>query len=139
MWALTMVFFQSRRTEILLNEKRMPNIDEAVRYYESMAEYIEALRGLQTGLRFAIRKAVEERLQEAERSAAVTICLLIVVLIVSPTIIFLVHKLTSTIQLFACNLMLKADELKKEKKKSDRLLFQMLAQKIGVICNHSLM
>ncbi|XP_035705961.1 uncharacterized protein LOC110846821 [Folsomia candida] len=114
------------RTEILLNEKRMPNIDEAVRYYESMAEYIEALRGLQTGLRFAIRKAVEERLQEAERSAAVTICLLIVVLIVSPTIIFLVHKLTSTIQLFACNLMLKADELKKEKKKSDRLLFQML-------------
>jgi hypothetical protein len=114
--------FQSRRQEILQNESRKPSLEGAIKYYESMAAYIEALRGLEVKIRKTIRKAVEERLRDAETSAAITICLLVIVLVVSPTIIFLVHKSTSTIQLFAYTLMVKADELKREKKKSDRYL-----------------
>jgi len=109
-----------------MNGKRPPSVEEAIRYYEAMSDYIDALRILQVKIRVAIRQAVEERLRDADKSAAVAIMVLILVLIVSPTIIFLVHKSTATIQLFAYTLMVKADELRKEKKKSDRLVFQML-------------
>jgi predicted PurR-regulated permease PerM len=96
-----------------------------------MSDYIDALRVLQIKIRVAIRQAVEERLKDADQSAAITIMVLIIVLIISPLIIFLVHKSTATIQLFAYTLMVKADELRKEKKKSDRLLFQMLPSQVA--------
>lgn len=54
------------------------------------------------------------------------IAILIVVLIVSPIIILLVRKAVATIQMYAVNLAHKARELKREKRKSDSLLFQML-------------
>jgi len=96
-----------------------------------MAEYIDELRVMQYQVRQKIREAVEERLSDAERSAAAAVIVLIVVLVISPTIIFLVHKATTTIQVFANNLIVKAEELKREKKKSDRLLFQMLPASIA--------
>jgi len=115
----------------LVNSKEKPNLDEAMKYYQAMSDYIDALRGLQIEIRIAIRQAVEQRLREADESAAITILILILVLIISPLIIFLVHKSTSTIQLFAYTLMVKADELRREKKKSDRLLFQMLPSQVA--------
>lgn len=54
------------------------------------------------------------------------IAILVVVLIVSPIIIILVRNAAATIQLYAINLAHKAKELKREKRKSDSLLFQML-------------
>ncbi len=96
-----------------------------------MAEYIDELRVMQYQVRQKIKEAVEDRLDDADRSAATAVIILIVVLVISPTIIFLVHKATTTIQVFANNLIIKAEELKKEKKKSDRLLFQMLPTTIA--------
>ena len=75
---------------------------------------------------------MQDRLQDANTQAMITIGALILVLIVSPIIIFLVHRATTTIQLFALNLFLKAEALKKEKKKSDRLLFQMLPASVAI-------
>lgn len=96
-----------------------------------MNEHIDLLRVLQYEVRGKIKEAVDERLGDADRSAGAAVIILIVVLVISPTIIFLVQKATTTIQVFATNLMLKAEELKKEKKKSDRLLFQMLPASIA--------
>lgn len=96
-----------------------------------MAEYIDELRVMQYQIRQKIREVVEERLDDADKSAATAIIILFLVLVISPTIIFLVHKATTTIQVFANNLIIKAEELKKEKKKSDRLLFQMLPTTIA--------
>lgn len=114
-----------------MKERRAPSLADAVQYFQLMAEYIDELRVMQYQVREKIREAVEERLGDAEKSAAAAVFILIVVLVISPTIIFLVHKATTTIQVFATNLMLKAEELKKEKKKSDRLLFQMLPASIA--------
>ncbi|ODN04011.1 Atrial natriuretic peptide receptor 1 [Orchesella cincta] len=122
---------QTMRSKILHNERRAPDLKEAIEYFQLMAEYIDELRVMQYQVRQKIREAVEERLSDAERSAAAAVIVLIVVLVISPTIIFLVHKATTTIQVFANNLIVKAEELKKEKKKSDRLLFQMLPATIA--------
>lgn len=120
-----------RRRKILTNDRLKPNLEEAIEYFQLMAQYIDELRTMQFKVRRKIREAVEERLMDADKSAATAVIILIVVLVISPTIIFLVHKATMTIQIFANTLILKAEELKKEKKKSDRLLFQMLPTTIA--------
>lgn len=74
---------------------------------------------------------MNEDLRDAANQEAVAIAILIVVLILSPIIIFLVRNAVATIQLYAANLALKAKELKREKKKSDSLLFQMLPPSIA--------
>lgn len=86
---------------------------------------------MQKELRQKIRNYVNEDLRDAANQEAVAISILIVVLIVSPIIIFLVRNAVATIQLYAANLACKAKELKSEKKKSDSLLFQMLPPSIA--------
>ncbi|KAJ8956595.1 hypothetical protein NQ314_006681 [Rhamnusium bicolor] len=77
------------------------------------------------------REYVNDNLREAANREAVGIAILIVVLAVSPVIIWLVRNAVATIQLYAANLAKKAKELKREKKKSDLLLFQMLPPSVA--------
>ncbi|XP_050087432.1 uncharacterized protein LOC126572283 [Anopheles aquasalis] len=111
---------------IYKNERRKENVTDARSYYESMAYYIDELRKLQHELRVIIRSEVQKVLQSADNMETFGIAILVVVLIVSPIIIILVRNAAATIQLYAINLAHKAKELKREKRKSDSLLFQML-------------
>ncbi|XP_035776160.1 uncharacterized protein LOC118458097 isoform X2 [Anopheles albimanus] len=111
---------------IYKNERRKENVTDARSYYESMAYYIDELRKLQNELRVIIRSEVQKVLQSADNMETFGIAILVVVLIVSPIIIILVRNAAATIQLYAINLAHKAKELKREKRKSDSLLFQML-------------
>lgn len=110
---------------------RHPDLNDSIEYFDSIANYTDELRKLQTELRQKIKKYVNEDLRDAANQEAVAIAILIVVLILSPIIIFLVRNAVATIQLYAANLALKAKELKREKKKSDSLLFQMLPPSIA--------
>ncbi|XP_030751286.1 uncharacterized protein LOC115878819 [Sitophilus oryzae] len=116
---------------IMKNEKRHPNYTEALNYFESIALYTDELRKLQRSLRMTIGENVSENLYVAAHQEAIGIALLIVVLAVSPVIIWLVHNAVATIQVYAGNLSKKAKELKREKKKSDLLLFQMLPPSVA--------
>ncbi|XP_053698462.1 uncharacterized protein LOC128745413 [Sabethes cyaneus] len=111
---------------IRLNAQIPANVTTARAYYEAMASYIDELRKLQDRVRWIIREEVQKVLQKADRMETFGIAILIVVLIVSPIIIVLVRNAVATIQMYAVNLAHKAKELKREKRKSDSLLFQML-------------
>ncbi|XP_066255406.1 uncharacterized protein [Euwallacea similis] len=117
---------------IIKNEKRRPNYDDALNYFDSIALYTDELRKLQRSLRVTIGDYVSDNLQVAANQEALGITILIVVLAVSPVIIWLVHNAVATIQLYAANLSKKANELKREKKKSDSLLFQMLPPSVAI-------
>ncbi|KAJ8932489.1 hypothetical protein NQ318_005547, partial [Aromia moschata] len=116
---------------ILKNIQREPNYKEALEYFDSMATYSDELRKIQRTLRVSIRDYVNDNLREAANREAVGIAILVVVLAVSPVIIWLVRNAVATIQLYAANLAKKAKELKREKKKSDLLLFQMLPPSVA--------
>uniref|UniRef100_A0A1Y1LS38 guanylate cyclase n=1 Tax=Photinus pyralis TaxID=7054 RepID=A0A1Y1LS38_PHOPY len=122
---------QHKSDIIVQNIKRTPNITEAIDYFESVASYTNELRKLQQDLRLVIKNYVDDDLQHAANQEAVGIAILIVVLAVSPIIIWLVRNAVATIQLYAANLASKAKELKKEKKKSDSLLLQMLPPSVA--------
>ncbi|XP_017044805.2 LOW QUALITY PROTEIN: uncharacterized protein LOC108090572 [Drosophila ficusphila] len=115
--------------------KNTPNISNersAIEYYELMTNYTDDLRILQKALRRLIKEYVDTTLEEADRKEAIGIAILVVVLLVSPIIIILVKNAAATIQLYALNLSQKAKELKREKRKSDSLLFQMLPPSVAM-------
>ncbi|CAO1392846.1 unnamed protein product [Diamesa serratosioi] len=117
---------------IALNANRQPNVDDAIKYYDSMTSYIEKLRQLHTELRKEIKNEVKSFLDDASEKEAIGIGILVTVLFVSPIIIILVRNAVATIQLYSMNLAKKAKELKNEKRKSDSLLFQMLPTSVAI-------
>ncbi|XP_043677972.1 receptor-type guanylate cyclase daf-11 isoform X2 [Vespula pensylvanica] len=122
---------KSRRDEILRNLKREPSVDDAIAYFDSMATYVDELRKLQRELRHMIRNYVNSTLQDASNKEVAGIAIVVLVLVVSPIIIILVRNAVATIQMYAANLAQKARELKREKRKSDTLLFQMLPPSVA--------
>ncbi|KAK0174544.1 hypothetical protein PV327_010304 [Microctonus hyperodae] len=122
---------KSRRDEILRNYRRQPSIDDAIVYFDSMTTYVEELRKLQRELRHMIRDHVNLTLQDASNKQAAGIAIVVLVLVISPVIIVLVRNAVATIQMYASNLAQKARELKREKRKSDTLLFQMLPPSVA--------
>lgn len=79
-----------------------------------------------------VRLYIDSTLKEAVNKEVIGIAILVVVLCVSPVIILLVRNAAATIQIYALNLAQKAIELKREKRKSDSLLFQMLPATVAV-------
>ncbi|XP_025158070.1 uncharacterized protein LOC105182028 isoform X1 [Harpegnathos saltator] len=122
---------KARRDEILRNQKREPSVDDAIAYFDSMATYIDELRKLQRELRHMIRNYVNSTLQDASNKEVAGIAIVVLVLMVSPIIIILMRNAVATIQMYAANLAQKARELKREKRKSDTLLFQMLPPSVA--------
>ncbi|CAO1396885.1 unnamed protein product [Diamesa tonsa] len=120
------------RQTIAVNANRQPNVDDAIKYYDSMTSYIEKLRQLHTELRKEIKNEVNSFLDDASEKEAIGIGILVTVLFVSPIIIILVRNAVATIQLYSMNLAKKAKELKNEKRKSDSLLFQMLPTSVAI-------
>ncbi|KAL5277429.1 hypothetical protein ACFFRR_002584 [Megaselia abdita] len=118
--------------EILRNKKSTPQVTEAIAYNNLTMRYTEELRTLQKELRRKIKAHIKEIIEHAQKQEAIGIAILIVVLVVSPVIIILVRNAAATIQMYAMNLAQKAKELKREKRKSDSLLFQMLPPSVAM-------
>ncbi|QQP49010.1 Uncharacterized protein FKW44_009520 [Caligus rogercresseyi] len=100
------------RRDVLEQRPQKPNTDEALRFYQATYGYTEALRVVIRDLREEIKRIVEEELTSANQQQALGVAVLIIVLIISPIIIFLVRNATATIQIFSFSLSKKAFELK---------------------------
>ena len=89
-------------------------------------------RSILSNVRKKISGIVGSEVNSANEQQGLGYALLILVIIISPCIIFLVRNATLTIQIFSLNLAKKAHELKVEKKKADKLLFQMLPPTVAI-------
>ncbi|XP_074039718.1 uncharacterized protein [Leptinotarsa decemlineata] len=83
---------------ILANNNRTPSDADAREYFDLMANYIDELRRIQRSLRFIIQDYVDENLRDSARSEAIGIAILVLVLSLSPVIIWLVRNAVATIQ-----------------------------------------
>ncbi|XP_037094496.1 atrial natriuretic peptide receptor 1-like [Pollicipes pollicipes] len=91
----------------------------------------DLLRDVQVELRNMITTNVKDQVSRAYGQQLVAIMLLVLVLIVSPIIILLVRKIALTMQNFTEMVAAKTMEISREKKKADRLLYQMLPEPIA--------
>ncbi|CAH0384976.1 unnamed protein product [Bemisia tabaci] len=125
-----------RRDEIFKNAPIAPNITAAIEYFDSIGKYAEDLRELVKHLRRLIKEWVAKDLLEAYNQQVLGSTILVSVLVISPIIIVLVRNAVATIQMYAAHLAQKAKELKKEKHKSDNLLYQMLPPSVAKQLKH---
>ncbi|KAG8330393.1 hypothetical protein J6590_064845 [Homalodisca vitripennis] len=119
------------RKAILNNKPRDKDPKRAKDYFDLMANYASELRKLQALIREDIKNYINETLQDASSKEALGIAILALVLLIAPIIIILVRNAVATIQMYAAHLAEKAHELKKEKRKSDTLLYQMLPPSVA--------
>jgi len=105
------------RKDILALMPQKPNTREALSFYQALWEYTEDLRVVIEDLRLQIKDIVDGEMKAANQHMAFGVTSLVLVLIISPVIIFLVRSATATIQIFSLSLTKKALELKNEKKK----------------------
>ncbi|XP_042872543.1 receptor-type guanylate cyclase gcy-12-like, partial [Penaeus japonicus] len=101
------------------------SVEVADEYLQAMGRYMQDLRKMQTRLRDEIQSTVRRQLK-GRGHRNISIAVLVLVLSISPVIILLVRKATYMVQVFSDTLADKMNQLKVEKKRSDRLLYQML-------------
>ncbi|XP_059491276.1 receptor-type guanylate cyclase gcy-1 isoform X2 [Neocloeon triangulifer] len=126
-----------RRQLVLKNVRQNASINEATTYFDLMANYVTELRTFQKEIRKEIRSSIDKILEEANSREAEGMAILALVLVVSPIIIVLVCNAVATIQVYASNLIIKAQELKAEQRRSDTLLFQMLPPSVARQLKHA--
>ena len=68
----------------------------------------------------------------ATSELTVSLMILVVILALSPVIFLVIYRMTLTIQNYALGLSKKTKELRREKKRSDTLLYQMLPKSVAL-------
>lgn len=87
-----------RSNLIIKNQKRSSSVEDAINYFDLMASYLDVLRNIQEIVRSNISNDVNMNIKDAKYRTYIGIAIVVVVLLVSPIIIFLVKNATNTIQ-----------------------------------------
>nr|XP_045608610.1 adenylate cyclase, germination specific-like [Procambarus clarkii] len=120
------------RQKVLGNTVQEVDLSVADDYFYVMVRFTDELRNLQWLLLDMIKMYMGTKTRSADTQVTISIIVLVVVFIISPVIIFLVRHATYTIQIFAATLTTKGIELRREKRRCDRLIYQMLPQAVAM-------
>ncbi|ESN99757.1 hypothetical protein HELRODRAFT_83793 [Helobdella robusta] len=99
---------------------------------DRFSKFIRALTETRALLDLNVVNKIQSALGTAYANLVSAAIILTVVIFLTPVIIFLISRIVLTIQNFAYGLSLKTKELRKEKKKSDALLYQMLPKSVAL-------
>ncbi|KAK4291085.1 hypothetical protein Pmani_036066 [Petrolisthes manimaculis] len=120
------------RDLILNNVAQLVDMKIADDYYYVMVRFTDELRDLQWLLLESIREYMVMETRWSDMQVTISIIILVLVLVIAPIIIFLVRHATFSIQVFASTLTSRSVELKREKRRCDRLIYQMLPQPVAL-------
>jgi len=79
-----------------------------------------------------VTSELEGSVAHAKGELAAAAVILVIVIILSPVVFLVIHRMTLTIQNYALGLSKKTKELRREKKRSDTLLYQMLPKSVAL-------
>nr|XP_045595416.1 receptor-type guanylate cyclase gcy-4-like isoform X2 [Procambarus clarkii] len=121
----------TERDDIIGNKKRNGSVEAADVFMQESTAFKNSIRGVEASLIDDIRDAINGELEVADGQYTLALVVLLLVLLISPVIIVLVRKATSLIHVYAFDLLLRSAEVKKEKRKSDNLLYQLLPRTVA--------
>ncbi|CAG7827522.1 unnamed protein product [Allacma fusca] len=121
---------KSRRNEIYANIIMGPKFTDAEMYFQEMNEYIQLLRSYQGHLRDVVSSEIQAEINSATYQLGYTIAIVIIVTVLSPIIIVIVQNITEAIHTYSTVLAKKSHALNQERRRSDRLLRQMLPMSV---------
>ncbi|CAH1274236.1 NPR2 [Branchiostoma lanceolatum] len=108
------------------NRPVTPSFNESVTWYENITEFVQSLRSCQVYLSDFTSAEVSHQMTHLYRTLALQTSLSVVVVLCFFSVVSLVHKMIVWVKNFAAMLEQRTEELRKEKKLTDRLLHEML-------------
>ena len=100
-------------------------------YYVNTVQIMDMLREAIVKLRLKMKVVIKAELYAVDREYIVGIGVLSVLVIISPMMIYLVRNAVISLQIFSTSVRLKAAALKKEKKRAEGLIYQMLPPSVA--------
>ncbi|XP_064611698.1 LOW QUALITY PROTEIN: uncharacterized protein LOC135475696 [Liolophura sinensis] len=101
-------------------------------FFNVSLQYLVFLRDIKESIKSVIEDSIDENISAANGSLVVAAVIFFCVAIVSCILFAISYSLTKSLQNYARDASMKSNELKKEKKKSDRLLYQMLPKEVAL-------
>ena len=127
-----------KRVEVLVRHRKrdqqgtLPGDVRAIAKYDDVAEFRKARIQIGDVVELLVTSELEDNAMRATSEVAATAIILVVVLALAPVVFLLIHRMTLTIQNYALGLSKKTKELRREKKRSDTLLYQMLPKSVAL-------
>ncbi|XP_049530681.1 uncharacterized protein LOC125948536 [Anopheles darlingi] len=114
------------RNRVLINTSTTDRKDAITEYYHSVTTILANLQLVQNQIQQQVRETIVNDISNAGYYQSISIALVVLICVISPILLFMIRVATVTIQNFSTKLMARTVELRMEKGKSDRLLYQML-------------
>ncbi|XP_046360161.2 adenylate cyclase, germination specific-like [Haliotis rufescens] len=100
-------------------------------FRDTTFEYLDILRDLSLKIKSDINLRMKEEIDASELFLAVAILAFVVVIVLTPLLVWLMHRLTTSIQEYALDASMKSRQLNIEKQRSDNLLYQMMPKSVA--------
>ena len=100
-------------------------------YYINTVQIMDMYRKAIVTLRTETRNIILLEIIKVDQEYAVGIFILIILFIISPVIVFLVRNAVNSLQVFSASVRVKARALKREKRKAEGLITQMLPKTVA--------
>uniref|UniRef100_A0A182J7R3 Uncharacterized protein n=1 Tax=Anopheles atroparvus TaxID=41427 RepID=A0A182J7R3_ANOAO len=114
------------RSQVLINSSTADRKDALTEYYHSVTTILGNLQTVQDRIQANVQATILAEIHSARWYQSISITLVVVIFVISPILVLMIRVATSTIQNYSTKLMARTMELRMEKGKSDRLLYQML-------------
>ena len=100
-------------------------------YYINTVQIMDMMRKAILDLRSQSQSIIASEISKVNQEYAVGIFILVILFIISPMMIILVRNAVNAVQLFSVSVRVKAKALKKEKRKAEGLITQMLPKTVA--------
>ena len=100
-------------------------------YYINTVQIMDMMRKAILDLRSQSQSIIASEISKVNQEYAVGIFILVILFIISPMMIILVRNAVNAVQLFSVSVRVKAKALKKEKRKAEGLVTQMLPKSVA--------
>ena len=106
-------------------------IRKILKYFGSSINLMNALRKIIFEIRFSMKDIILSEIASVDREYAFGIFVLAILFLISPLIVVLIRNAVRALQVFASSVKSKVGELKREKRRSEALIYQMLPKTVA--------
>ncbi|XP_076451247.1 uncharacterized protein LOC143287189 [Babylonia areolata] len=119
------------RQNWIVNDFPNASHNEGTRFFNEILEYLDVLSQLKVDMRQYLLNVIDDHSKDAETQIVIACIIFVVVLVLTPVLIYMMHSLTTSIQRYAVDASKKSQQLSIEKQRSDSLLYQMLPKTVA--------
>ena len=106
-------------------------IKSILKYFRSSLGLIDRLRIIMLEIRFSMKDIIQTEIASVDREYAFGIFVLAILFLISPLIVVLIRNAVRALQVFSSSVKSKVRDLKREKRRSEALIYQMLPKTVA--------